>query len=95
MRQLTLGLKIKNETEIDEKDLWNFDNFDWLKGNPDNLIVFFTKAIPRIDRLMIEYPKDKVRLKKLKDDCRRRLKILAKEKPIIHNYKDRYKEDKR
>ena len=72
MKQLTLDLKIKHETEIDEIDLWDFDNFDWLKGNRDCLREFFTDAIPRMEKLILENP-GQIRYRKLKIDCRRRL----------------------
>lgn len=41
-QQLTLN--IKREEEISEEDLWDFDNFNWLKGNPANLRIFFTSS---------------------------------------------------
>lgn len=72
-QQLTLN--IKREEEISEEDLWDFDNFNWLKGNPANLRIFFTEAMPRLNKMMVRYPKDRERLRRLKEDCYRRLRI--------------------
>ena len=69
IEQLTLD--IKREEEI--PDLWEFDNFDWLTGNPDNLKEFFTEAIPRLEKMIVEYPRYADRYKKLKEDCVKRL----------------------
>ena len=64
---------------IEEKiDLWGFENFDWLKGNPENLKVYFTEAISRLEKMIAENPQIK-RYKKLKADCVKRLNIIIKE----------------
>ena len=58
---------------IEEKiDLWGFENFDWLKGNSENLRVFFTKTISRLEKIIAENPQIE-RYRKLKADCVRRL----------------------
>ena len=71
-----LSLEIKREQEFTEEDSWDFDNFDWLKGDPDSLRIFFAKAIPRLKKLIIEYPRYKDRYKKLLEDCHKRLDQL-------------------
>ena len=59
--------------DIEEKiDLWDFENFDWLKGNSENLRVFFTKTISRLEKIIAENPQIE-RYRKLKADCVRRL----------------------
>ena len=61
---------------IEEKiDLWGFENFDWLKGNSENLKIIFTKAIPRLEKMINENPQIE-RYKKLKADCIKRLKLI-------------------
>jgi len=69
-----LALDIKREEEVDP---WEFDNFDWLTGNSDNLILFFAKAMPRLQGMIEKDPQNKERLKKLKADCRKRLDALT------------------
>jgi len=59
LEQLTLDLEEKLE--------YNFKNYDWLKGNTDNLIIFFK------DKL-----KDRNLKPHLRKDCIRRLKELER-----------------
>ena len=64
---------------IDEKiDLWDFENFDWLKGNSESLKVYFTEATPRLEKMIAENPQVE-RYGKLKADCIKRLNIIIKE----------------
>lgn len=68
---------------IEEKiDLWGFENFDWLKGNPENLKVYFTEAIPRLE-MMIDKDPQVERYGKLKADCIKRLKLIKEYEKIL------------
>ena len=52
---------------IEEKiDLWGFENFDWLKGNSENLRVFFTKTISRLEKIIAENPQIEAFLLKIR-----------------------------
>lgn len=50
---------------IEEKLNYNFENYDWLIGNPDNLRIFFR------EKLMGDISQ------KLKNDCIKRLRELG------------------
>ncbi|MHB8278712.1 MAG: hypothetical protein ACYDIA_13810 [Candidatus Humimicrobiaceae bacterium] len=50
--------------DMGEKLNFDFDNYNWLKGNSDNLRIFFRKKLTEDIS------------QKLKDDALRRLKIL-------------------
>ena len=65
------------DTEKEEIDLWDFENFDWLLGSPENLKIFFTKTISRLEKMIAKNPQTK-QYKKLKADCMKRLKLLKK-----------------
>ena len=70
-----LSFEIKRDEEV---DLWDFDNFNWLTGSAENMRIFFTKAIPRLEKMIAEDPQIK-RYVKLKADCVRRLKLIKEE----------------
>lgn len=46
------------------KNKYNFENYDWLKGNPKNLIIFFKKVInlnPN-NKKLIKYCKKRIEI---------------------------------
>ena len=64
--------------DLEEKlDLWDFDNWDWLIGNTDNLRIFFAGTVKRLNELMKKEGK-KERYIKLKIDAEKRLKELRR-----------------
>lgn len=59
--QLKFNIK---RNEIIEK--YSFENYDWLKGNPRNLIIFFEQEInsnPE-DKKLIKYCKKRIEIEK-------------------------------
>lgn len=58
MEQLTLDLEEK-------LDLRDFNNWDWLNGNTDNLKIFFAGTVKRLDELMKKEGKYYHKVKKL------------------------------
>ena len=62
--------------DLEEKlDLWNFKNWDWLKGDPYSLRIWFKDTIKRLNELMKKEGK-KERYVRLKIDAEKRLKEL-------------------
>ena len=63
-----LSFNFPKEQEISK---YSYDSYDWLTGNPDNLIEFFKKELSTAD------------LKpELKIDAERRLSTLAREHDV-------------
>jgi hypothetical protein len=76
--QLRFDLDIIKVTK-EKLDLWDFENWDWLIGNSDNLRIFFIDTVKRLDELMEKEGK-KQRYIKLKIDAEKRLRGLKGDK---------------
>lgn len=66
-KYLQLKFNIKRE-EIIEK--YSFENYDWLKGNPRNLIIFFEEEInsnPK-DKKLIKYCLERIEIEEKKEN---------------------------